>query len=112
MSAWNYIVTFIKFRLIGFEAAADYVLGLLNDFLKRDDIASRVEEGYRKAKWVADWLDRLAKYCPGPWLRYYSAVYSVVRALVDMFADGKVETAELAGARAAFEKAYSEWTAD
>lgn len=112
MSVWNYIVTFLKFRMSGFEAAADYVLGLLNDFLSRDDIASRVEEGYRRAKWVADWLDRLAGYCPAPWARYYDAVYNVVRVLVDMFADGRVDAGELASAKAAFEKAYAEWKED
>lgn len=109
MSVWNVIVTYLKLRLSGFEAAADYILGLLNDFLSRDDVAENVEKGYRLATSIVSWMERLRKYCPEPWAKYYESVYGCVVAVADMFKDGKIDLAELNAVRDSFNGAYDEW---
>lgn len=109
MSVWNVIMTYLKLRLRGFESAADYILGILNKFLERDDVASNVHKGYEIATSVCGWMDRLRKYCPAPWSKYYEAVYVCVVALCEVFEDGKVSTDELKKVRDEFKRAYEEW---
>lgn len=109
MSVWNVIMTYLRLRLRGFESAADYILGLLNKFLERDDVAKNVEKGHAVAVSVREWMDRLRKYCPAPWAKYYEALYVCVVALCEVFADGKVDSAELRKVCDEFKAAYDKW---
>lgn len=109
MSVWNVVMTYLKLRLSGFESAADYILGILNKFLEREDVASNVAKGREIALSVRKWMDKLRKYCPAPWVKYYEAVYVCVVALCEVFEDGKVSTDELKNVRDEFKRAYEEW---
>lgn len=113
MNVWNYIVTFCKLRFGGgFESAADYVLSLLADALEKHDTAGKIVKASEIAGDVVEWMDRLRKYCPTPWISYYESVYDVVKVVRDTFADGEVEAKELSDAVAAFRKAYESWKED
>lgn len=109
MSTWNKIVATKKLVFGGWESVLDYVLGILNKYLKGDNVKENVEKAYDTAHWVCDWMHRLRDWCPEKWRAQYDAVYDAVYALVDVFADGEVTTGEVTHCIEVFKDAYATW---
>lgn len=99
-----------KFLLLGWETALDYVLGLLNAFVASNAaVGAKIAAGRALALDALYYLKKFRKYCPNAWIDAYDPTVDAVETLVRIFDDGKVEAAELARAKIAFEKAYAAW---
>lgn len=98
-----------KFITGGREAVVDYVVGVLNDFIGREDIASKVREGYELSMKVLGYLQKYASWCPKKWEREYSVLIATTSTLTGVFSDGKITSAEIAACTEQFKKAYEEW---
>lgn len=109
MNAWNNLVLGVKFLFGGFEAATDYLLELLNSFLRKGDIADRVQKARDFVYSVLGYLRKYEKYCPSIWTKDYRKLVDVVQTLVDVFEDGQVSKAEIERAIKAVQDAIAEW---
>lgn len=109
MNLWNRIVLGAKFMRGGFESATDYLLTLLNAFLSKDGIASRIQQSRAFVKSILSYMNKYEKYCPAIWAADYLKLQEVVQMLVDVFEDGQVETAEIQKAIKTVKAAIEEW---
>lgn len=109
MNAWNKIVLGIKFVFGGFEAAIDYLLKLLNEILKIDNVAGRVQQVREFVVTILSYMKKYEKYCPAIWVDDYLKLMSIIQLLVDVFEDGKVDPNELEKAIEAVRDDIEEW---
>ena len=108
----NTLVIGIKFLFGGREAVIDYATGKLNDFLKQDNVASKVKEGYELSMKTLDYLQKYASWCPKKWEKEYSLLITTVATLTGVFSDGKVTPAEVEACCAQFKDAYQAWISE
>lgn len=112
MNLWNKITLGTKFLFGGWESALDYLLGFLNDFLAKPNVAGKVEKVRDTAAWALDWLLKLKIYVPTKWHNEYNAVTDVVADVIAVANDGRLTAAELTGLAASFKAAKAKWEAD
>lgn len=87
-------------------------LGVLNTFLARPDVASKVEKAYGVATAVLRTLDRFAGWCPQKWQADFDRIRAATAKVVEVFADGKVTEDEAARIGDLFRIEYARWSAD
>ena len=109
MNIWNKIVLGAKYLFGGFESAIDYLMGLLNEFLGRDDVAGKVQEVREFVAKILSYMKKYEKYCPAIWVTHYGKLMAAVQTLVDITEDGKVTSEELEKAIADVKAAIDEW---
>ena len=109
MSLWNKIVLGTKFICGGFEAATDYVLDLLNEFLGKDNIAGRVQKIREFATTILTYLKKYEKYCPAIWAPDYLKLIAVIQTLVDVLKHDKITQEELQSTISSVQQAIQEW---
>jgi len=109
MNLWNKIVLGTKFLFGGFESATDYLLGLLNSFLGKDNIAEKIQKTVEFVSTILKYMKKYEKYCPAIWATDYLKLMSVIQVLVDVFKDGKVESAEIQKAIDEVKSAIDDW---
>lgn len=112
MNLWNKLTLGTKFLFGGWESALDYLLGFLNDFLAKPNIAGKIAKVRDTAVWALDWLFKLKIYVPTKWHNEYNAVVDVVADVIAVANDGKLTTAELTGLATSFAEAKAKWEAD
>jgi len=113
MTIWQKITTGAKFLFGGFDPAVDYVLNtVLNPYLSVDTVAEKVIRAYETSNSVLGYLRKYANWCPSAWRTEYDAVIGAVDAMVEVFADGKVERSEIEKCVDAFKTARNAWNAD
>lgn len=109
MNLWNKIVLAAKFVLGGFESATDYLLKILNEFLKKENVAEGVQKAREFVESVLKSMKKYEKYCPAIWAVHYEKLEAAIQTLVDVFADGKVSAEEVEKAIDAVKAAIDEW---
>lgn len=109
MSIWNKIVLGAKFMFGGFESATDYLLGLLNSFLGKEGVAGKLQKTVEFVSTIVKYMKKYEKYCPAIWSADYVKLMSVVQVLVDVFEDGKVDSAEIQKAIDEVKSAIDDW---
>lgn len=112
MSFWNKITIGAKFLFGGWESALDYLLGFLNDYLAKADVAAKVKEVHSTALWALDWLLKLSAFIPEKWRDEYAIIMSLVGDIVAVAKDGKVEAKELTALAESFKEAKEKWDED
>lgn len=112
MSIWNKLTLGTKFLFGGWESALDYLLGFLNGYLAKPNIAGKVEKVRDTAAWALDWLLKLGEHVPAKWRNEYGAVTDVVADVIAVANDGKLTAAELAGLATSFKEAKAKWDED
>lgn len=99
----------LKFLFGGKEAVIDYVVGVLNTFLKQENIADKVKDGYKLSMNVLNYLQKYASWCPKKWEKEYTILIETTSTLTGVFQDGKITTKEINACVEQFQKAYAEW---
>lgn len=112
MNLWNKITIGAKFLFGGWESALDYLLGYLNDYLARPDVADKVVKLRETCSWALDWLLKLKTYVPTKWRNEYDAVTDVVADVISAANDGKITVEEVKALGASFADAKAKWEAD
>lgn len=109
MNLWNKIMLGTKFLFGGFESATDYLLKLLNDFLKKENVAGRVQKAREFVLQILSYMKKYEKYCPAIWAPHYEKLEAAIQTLADVFEDGQVSDVEIEKAIAAVKAAIDEW---
>ena len=109
MNLWNKIVLGTKFLLGGFESATDYLLGLLNDFIGKENVASKIQKALEFVSTILKYMKKYEKYCPAIWASNYLKLIDVLQMLVNVLDDSKVTADEIQSAIAAVKDAIDEW---
>lgn len=112
MNFWNKITIGAKFLFGGWESALDYLLGFLNDYLAKPDVAGKVKQVYDTATWALDWLLKLKVYIPVKWRGEYGIITDVVADVVSVAGDGKITVDEIKALGASFTEAKTKWEED
>lgn len=95
MNLWNKIVLGAKFLFGGFKSATDYLLGLLNSFLGKENVAGKIQKTVEFVSTILKYMKKYEKYCPAIWANDYPKLMAVIQVLVDVLADGRVDSAEI-----------------
>jgi len=109
MNLWNKIVLGTKFLFGGFESATDYLLGLLNDFIGKENVASKIQKALEFVSTILKYMKKYEKYCPAIWASDYPKLIDVLQMFVNVLDDSKVTADEVQGAIAAVKDAIKEW---
>ena len=109
MNLWNKIVLGTKFIFGGFESATDYLLGLLNDFIGKENVASKIQKALEFVSTILKYMKRYEKYCPAIWASDYLKLIDVLQMFVNVLDDSKVTADEIQGAIASVNDAIKEW---
>jgi len=110
MSTWQKIKLGLKFVFGSFEGASDYLLGPLNEYLGKTNVASKVAKAREYVGYAFTWLTKLEPYCPAKWAGDYAKVKGAVEYLFGVLDDGQVSGAELQAAVEGVTIAYKNWT--
>lgn len=109
MNLFNKIVLGMKFMFGGFESATDYLLGLLNEFIGKDNIAGKIQKALEFVSTILKYMKKYEKYCPAIWAGDYLKLIEVLQTLVNILDDSKVTSDEIQAAIAAVKDAIKEW---
>lgn len=109
MNLWNKIVLGTKFLFGGFESATDYLLGLLNDFIGKENVASKIQKALEFVSTILKYMKKYEKYCPAIWASNYLKLIDVLQMLVNVLDDSKVTADEIQSAIASVKDAIDEW---
>ena len=109
MNAWQKLKLGAKFLFGSFESASDYLLSLLNDYLKREKVAANVSKARDTLGYAFTWLTRLAPYCPKKWEGDYARILTAVESMYDALEDGAIAYNELERLTDAVKSAYNNW---
>lgn len=112
MNLWNKLTLGTKFLFGGWESALDYLLGFINGYLAKPNIADKVEKVRDTAAWALDWLLKLKVYIPAKWHNEYNAVTDVVADIIAVANDGKLTAEEVKSLAIAFNEAKAKWDED
>lgn len=112
MNLWNKLTLGSKFLFGGWEAALDYLLSFLNDYLAKDGVAGKVAKVRDTCAWALDWLLKLQTYVPAKWRNEYSAIVDVVADVIAVANDGKLTAAEFSALVESFKMAKTKWEED
>lgn len=109
MNLWNKIVLGSKFLFGGFESATDYLLGLLNEFLGKENVTAKIRKALEFVSTILKYMKKYEKYCPAIWANDYLKLISVLEMLVGVLDDSKVTADEIKKAIDAVKDAIDEW---
>lgn len=109
ISLWSKIVLGAKFLFGGFEPATDYLLKLLNEFLAKDGVSTRVQQAREYVEKILGYLRKYEKYCPAIWCRHYEKLEDAVQTLVNIFDDNSLSREEIEQAIADMRRAIEIW---
>lgn len=109
MNLWNRIVLGTKFLFGGFESATDYLIGLLNNFLKGEGVSGKVKKAVDFVSTILKYMKKYEKYCPAIWANGYLKLIDVLQVLVNVLDDSKVTSDEIQNAIDEVNAAISEW---
>ena len=112
MSFLNKITLGTKFLFGGWESALDYLLGFLNDYLARDNVAAKVDKVRKTCSWALDWLLKLRAYVPEKWRTEYSIIVDIIADVIAVANDGKLTADEMRGLAQSFSDAKLKWEED
>ena len=93
-----------------FEELTDTALSKLNSLLGKDE--RNIQKMRSAVESVLALLVKYADWCPSPWRNEFDAIVLIVRKLVDVFADSRVDDKELKAVVSEFKKAYAKWNED
>lgn len=110
--AWAYIKGAFSFSKSAKESVVDYVLGQVNKILEKPDLSKRIGEAYSAALKCSSILKKCSDWCPAKWQGEFNDTIEAVDALIDAFADGKVEAFEVVKVCDKFRIAYNNWMED
>ena len=106
---WNKIVLGTKFIFGGFESATDYLLGLLNDFIGKENVAGKIQKALEFVSTILKYMKKYEKYCPAIWASDYLKLIDVLQMFVNVLDDSKVTADEIQVAIASVKDAIKEW---
>jgi hypothetical protein len=109
MNLWNKIVLGTKFIFGGFESATDYLLGLLNDFIGKENVAGKIQKALEFVSTILKYMKKYEKYCPAIWASDYLKLIDVLQMFVNVLDDSKVTSDEIQVAIASVKDAIKEW---
>ena len=109
MNMWNKIVLGTKFIFGGFESATDYLLGLLNDFIGKENVAGKIQKALEFVSTILKYMKKYEKYCPAIWASDYLKLIDVLQMFVNVLDDSKVTADEIQVAIASVKDAIKEW---
>ena len=109
MNLWNKIVLSTKFLFGGFESATDYLLGLLNSFIGKENVAGKIQKVLDFVLTIIKYMKKYEKYCPAIWTDDYLKLMDVLQTLVNVLEDSKVTPEEIQKAIDAVKAAIDEW---
>lgn len=112
MNFWNKITIGAKFLFGGWESALDYLLGFLNDYLAKPNIAENAKKVYDTASWAVSWFSKLENFVPQKWHNEYASILHVALSIVDVAADGQISSDEINDLVEAFKIAKAKWDED
>lgn len=110
--AWSYIKGVFSLSKSAKESVIDYVLGQVNKILEKPDLSKRIGEAYSVALKCSSFLKKHSDWCPAKWQDEFDDTIDAVDALIDTFADGKVEAFEVVKVCDKFKTAYNNWMED
>jgi len=98
----------------GREAVFEYLLDKANTLVSSltGETQEKIKTAYGIAKTIYDYMVKLGWVVPKSWTKYYDAVMSCFKALLDALEDMQVTQEELARLIAEFQVAYAVWKAD
>lgn len=109
---WAAICGFLNPFSSVFESVSKCALDMLNKYLGQENVSAKITEAYGVASGVMNILVEYADWCPQKWRKEFDILLGAVKAVVDVFADGKVEPQEIDSCIDRFRSAYAEWNAD
>ena len=109
MSTWQTIRLGLKFVFGTFESATDYLLGIVNAYLAKTNVARKVEQTKTFLDSAVEWLTRFEQYCPSKWAADFSALVGSVRYLRETLDDGRISGAELQAGVEGVKLQYIDW---
>lgn len=109
---WAGLKGFFTPRSSVFLSIAQLALGSVNALLAKPVTAARLATAYAVAKAALDVLDKYADWCPAKWRAEFDALREVVRDVVEVFADGEIDLAEVQTVIEKFRAAYAKWNED
>ena len=112
MNIWNKITLGSKFLFGGWTSALDYLLGFLNTFLAKENVAAKIDRVRETCAWALDWLLKLKIYVPTKWLNEYTAITNIGADVIAVANDGKLTVEEIAALSEAFQTAKRKWEED
>lgn len=98
----------------GKKAVFEYLLDKANTLVSSlsGETQEKIKTAYGIAKTIYDYMVKLGWVVPKNWTKYYDAVMSCFKALLDALEDMQVTQEELARLIAKFQVAYAVWKAD
>lgn len=112
MTLWNKISLGARFLFGGWDSALDYLLNILNDFLKREKVEPHVKSVYNFCNTATTWLDKLRIYIPEKWQDEYDGIVTITAELAVITADGQLEAEEIQKLVDRFVEAKAKWEED
>ena len=109
MGLWNKIVLGVKFMFGGFESATDYLLKLLNDFLKSECVSGNVQKVREFAITIIKYLTKYEKYCPAIWANDYLRLKAAIQTIPDALEDGSLTKDEVENIIGSVKDAIENW---
>lgn len=112
MNIWQKIMAGLKFTFGGFESAADYVIGIVNTWSNEHGYADRIARASAKLRRAYVWLCEHECYCPVKWRSDFERILSAIEIMIDISADGSIDSKELASAVTVWRTVYEKWQED
>lgn len=112
MNLWNKLTLGTKFLFGGWEAALDYLLNFLNDYLAKPNVADKAEKLRTTCEYALNTLLRIKEYVPEKWQNEFNAILDVVADIIAVSRDNRITAAEVKVLAASFAGAKQMWDAD
>lgn len=112
MNLWNKITLGTKFLFGGWEAALDYLLNFLNEFLARPNVADKAAKLRSTCEYALNFMLRLKEYVPEKWQNEYNAIIDVVADIIAVTRDNRITAEEVKTLAASFAEAKKLWEED
>ena len=112
MNLWNKLTLGAKFLFGGWEAALDYLLNFLNDYLAKPNVADKAAKLRSTCEYALTFLNRLKEYVPEKWQNEFNAIVDVVADIVVVAKDNRITAAEIKALAASFAEAKRMWDAN
>ena len=112
MNLWNKMTLGTKFLFGGWEAALDYLLNFLNEFLARPNIADKAVKLRNTCEYALNFMLRLKEYVPEKWQKEFNAILDVVADIIAVTRDNRITAEEVKTLAASFAEAKKMWDED
>lgn len=108
MTTWQKIKMWV-WRILSPHTLADYVMGQMNGYLARTNVAEDVAKTRDSLDYAFTWLTRLRIYCPASLVPRYDEVRNAVAFLRRILDDGQISGAEVQAAVEGVKLACEKW---